>query len=41
MRGAREAAVFVHAQRFAFDAAQALAQQGAVGVVVEQREAAG
>jgi hypothetical protein len=31
----------VDAQGFAFDAAQALAKQGAVGIVVQQGQAAG
>ena len=40
MRGARQLAGRVDAQGFALDAAQALAQQGAVVVVVEQGQAA-
>jgi hypothetical protein len=34
-------AFIVDAQRFALDATQALAEQGAVGIVVEQGQAAG
>ncbi len=41
MRRTRELAARVDAQGLAFDAAQALAEQAAVGVVVEQGQAAG
>jgi hypothetical protein len=41
MRGARQQAVPVDAQRLSFDAAQALAEQGAVRIVVQQGQAAG
>jgi len=41
MRRARELALAVDAQGFAFDAAQALAEQAAVRVVVQQGQAAG
>src|SRR5690606_27717453 len=40
MRGARQVAAAVDAQGFAFDAAQTLAEQGAVLIVVEQGKAA-
>jgi hypothetical protein len=41
MRGTRQQAVLVDAQRFSLDAAQALAEQGAVRIVVQQGQAAG
>ena len=40
MRGTRQVAAAVDAQGFALDAAQALAEQGAVLIVVEQGQAA-
>jgi hypothetical protein len=41
MRRAGEVTLLVDAQRFSLDAPQALCEQGAVRIVVEQGEAAG